>query len=100
MQHTSLKLCYEQQNQFCQQHNGIARQGLVDLPPRVAREDLVHFLPRIALAYLIPGSVGEHASKEGVHVPSIHGLAVLFDALCISKDQTLPQQGVALPEAV
>ena len=49
---------------------------------------------------LIPGAVGEHASKEGVHVPSIHGLAVLLDALRISKDEGLPQQGIALPEAV
>lgn len=50
--------------------------------------------------YLVPGSVGEHASKEGVHVPSIHGLAVLLDALSIRKDQALPQQSIALPEAV
>ncbi len=25
---------------------------------------------------------------------------MLLDALCISKDQALPQQGIALPEAV
>lgn len=50
--------------------------------------------------HLIPGSISEHASKEGVHVPSIHGLAVLFDALSVSKDQALPQQGIALPELI
>ena len=50
--------------------------------------------------YLIPGPIGEHASKEGVHVPSIHGLAVLLDALSISKDQALPQQGITLSELI
>lgn len=50
--------------------------------------------------HLIPGSVGEHAGKEGVHVSSIHGLAMLLDALSIRKDQALPQQSIALPEAV
>ncbi len=50
--------------------------------------------------YLIPGSVSKHASKEGIHVPSVHGLAVLLDALSICKDQALPQQGVALSEAI
>ena len=50
--------------------------------------------------YLIPGSVGEHASKEGVHVAGIHGLAVLLDALCITKDQALPEQRIALPEPI
>ena len=50
--------------------------------------------------YLIPGSVGEHASKEGVHVASIHSLAVLLDALNISKDQALPQKRIALPELI
>lgn len=50
--------------------------------------------------YLIPGSVSEHAGKEGVHVPSIHGLAVLLDALSISKNQALPQQRIALPELI
>ena len=50
--------------------------------------------------YLVPGSVGEHASKEGIHVASIHGLAVLLDALCISKDQALPEQRIALPELI
>lgn len=50
--------------------------------------------------YLIPRSIGKHASKEGVHVTSIHGLAVLLDALSISKDQALPQQGITLPELI
>ena len=52
------------------------------------------------MSYLIPGPVGEHASKEGIHVPGIHGLAVLLDTLGICKDEGLPQQGVAFPEAV
>ena len=52
------------------------------------------------VSYLIPGSVGEHASKEGVHVPGIHGLAVLLDTLSICKDEGLPQQGIAFSEAV
>ena len=50
--------------------------------------------------YLIPRSIGEHASKEGVHVTSVHGLAVLLDALSISKNQALPQQGITLPELI
>ena len=50
--------------------------------------------------YLIPGSVGEHASKEGVHVACIHGLAVLLDALSIRKDQALPQERIALPKLI
>lgn len=50
--------------------------------------------------HLVPGSVGDHASEEGVHVPSIHGLAVLLDALSITKDQALPQQRIALPELI
>ena len=50
--------------------------------------------------YLIPRPVGEHASKEGVHVASIHGLAVLLDAVCISKDQALPEQRIAFSELI
>lgn len=60
----------------------------------------VHALAVWQCVYLIPGSVGEHASKEGVHVTSIHGLAVFLDALCISEDQALPQQGITLPELI
>ena len=44
--------------------------------------------------HLVPRSLCEHASKEGVHVTGVHGCAVLLDALHIAEDEGLQLKGL------
>ena len=50
-----------------------------------------------SIEHLLPRSLCEHASKEGVHLPGVHGCAVLLDALYVAKDEGLQQKGVLNP---
>jgi hypothetical protein len=48
---------------------------------------------------LLPGTHGEHASKEGVGVCSVHGCCMLFDARLVTKHERPPQPSILPPEA-
>jgi hypothetical protein len=52
------------------------------------------------LGQLIPGLQSQQRRKQRVGIPCIHGLAVLLDAILVSKDEGAPQAGVLLPEGV